>query len=240
MNKRHILFFMPSLSGGGAEQVTFNLIKQMNTEKYHVGNFITNKKGVKAYFTRCKSASASSLQCAIYMADVNKDGVFENVEKLSEYINEPGYNNTQITLAKTYEGKDLLIFASDRPGGYGNMDLWSSELSSSGKPKKARNLGKTINSPGNELSPSFYDSTSTLYFSSDWHAGLGGIDVFSTSFDENEEAYIHPTNLGRPINTPNDELFFSIKQDSSGAFMATNREGSFFIKRNNKQTLFRN
>ena len=201
----------------------------LNDEKYHIGNYVVRQDGKLAYFTRCKSASASSLQCAIYMADINDEGQFENIEKLPESVNAPGFNNTQLALAENSDNESCLIFASDRPGGYGQMDLWSADLNVSGRPKKARNLGASINSPGNELSPYFSKLNKRLYFSSDWHPGLGGLDVFETVYDTENEFYRHPKNVGRPINTPNDELFYILKDDSSGGFLATNREGAFFI-----------
>ena len=121
--------------------------------------------------------------------------VFSNVtsfSKLNEEVNFPGYNNTQLTLIKNGNERNRLIFSSDRPGGYGKMDLWTVEIDKNGDAEKAINLGSIVNTPGDELTPTYFDSSKVLYFSSDWHAGLGGLDVFSTRYNKDTEEYSRP------------------------------------------------
>jgi hypothetical protein len=115
-----------------------------------------------------------------------------------------------------------LVFSSDRKGGYGKYDLWAVAIDSSLQPKDTVfNLGKNINSIDNELCP-FYDvKNKTLYFSSEWFTNLGGLDIFSSyGWIKNLSP---PQNIGYPINTNHNEVFYQLAQDGSMALFASNR-----------------
>jgi tetratricopeptide (TPR) repeat protein len=112
-----------------------------------------------------------------------------------------------------FPDKDWLIFASDRPDGFGNYDLWFMPLDKSGPPE---NLGKEINTPGNEITPFFREDEATLYFASDWHHGFGGYDLFKSPYFE--ASFSFPENLRRPFNSGTNDLYYS--------FNATQRKGS--------------
>lgn len=90
------------------------------------------------------------------------------------------------------------------------------------------NLGSNINTQGNEITP-FYDfKTTTLYFSSDWHPGLGGYDVFSSKGGLNQWGSV--INVGYPINSPANDLYFNVIEDDADAgYFTSNRQGSYFI-----------
>jgi outer membrane protein OmpA-like peptidoglycan-associated protein len=201
----------------------------VNNPKFHIGSYITDQNNKRVYFTRCRSLNSSSVQCAIYTAEIEEGGEILNVYKLNEEVNYPGYTNTQPCIYINEEGKKALLFVSDRPGGYGKMDLWMSILDKESNAAKAVNLGSDINTLGNELTPFFYERNHRLYFSSDWHAGIGGLDVFYTIYDIDNDEYKSPVNMGVPINSPYNDLSFIMKKDSNGGFLASNRDDAFFI-----------
>ena len=108
------------------------------------------------------------------------------------------------------------------------MDIWLSRLDSTGNYSTAINAGPVINTAGNEITP-FYDvSSKMLFFSSDWHYGFGGYDIFSTKGEYAD--WTAAVNLMRPINSPQNDLYYSITPDHSRAFITSNREGSYFIE----------
>ncbi|MFI5173074.1 MAG: hypothetical protein ACHQFW_11830 [Chitinophagales bacterium] len=113
----------------------------------------------------------------------------------------------------------ILIFASDRPGGYGGIDLYYTIKKSTGW-SGIKNLGPTINTGGDELFPSM-DSEGTLYYSSNWLAGFGGLDVFESKREGDH--WTAPVNLGLPVNSSFDDFGFIINNGSG--FVTSNRPG---------------
>ncbi len=109
-----------------------------------------------------------------------------------------------------------LYFSSNRRGGQGGNDLWSTTLDAGGRFSRPVNLGPTINTPGNESYP-FVAEDGTLYFASDGHAGLGGLDLFQVIGDS-------VVNLGSPINTSSDDFAIFLTGENQG-FIASNRPG---------------
>jgi outer membrane protein OmpA-like peptidoglycan-associated protein/Tol biopolymer transport system component len=122
------------------------------------------------------------------------------------------------------DGKKL-YFASNRPGGYGELDLYVSQLDSRGQWGKAENLGPTVNTHGNEDSPYIHYDGVTLYFSSDGHPRLGNSDIFVSEFKNGK--WTKPENIGYPINSWEYDGFFSISPDKKTAYYATVKEGGF-------------
>lgn len=116
-----------------------------------------------------------------------------------------------------------LFFTSDRPGGYGGMDIWYSDIQNDGTWGVARNLGPIINSPQDEESVNLSADGLTLYFSSKGHNSMGGYDVFSSAFDGTQ--WTRPENLGYPLNTPDDDVFFTVSNDESYGYFSSERLG---------------
>ena len=119
---------------------------------------------------------------------------------------------------------DMLVFASDRPGGYGGMDLYVSRFSGGtwGSPV---NLGPSVNTPGNELFP-FVHEDGTLFFASDGRGGLGGLDIHAAPPGEGH-AWSEPVHLPAPFNSQKDD--FGLVLDPSGTlgYFASSRDGGF-------------
>ena len=98
------------------------------------------------------------------------------------------------------QDESLLVFASDLSGGYGGKDLWLTQKEKRNKWSDPINLGPMVNTPGDEMFP-FLHTDGVVYFSSNGHIGMGGMDIYKTSQDENG-AYILPVNLKAPVNFP--------------------------------------
>lgn len=120
------------------------------------------------------------------------------------------------------DGKKL-YFASNRDGGFGDLDIYVSELDSHGQWGKAVNLGPTINTPGNEDSPFIHFDGVTLYFSSDGHPGMGNSDIFVSELKGNK--WTKPENIGYPINLWEYDGFFTMAHDKKMGFYSTVKEG---------------
>ena len=115
---------------------------------------------------------------------------------------------------------NFIIFSSNIAGGYGGSDLYISYLKDN-KWGKPLNLGKEINTPRNEVFP-FINSDGKLYFSSDGHAGMGGLDIYSVNYSNFEWRGVH--NIGAPFNSQFDDFSYCEKTDKSGGFFCSDRE----------------
>ncbi|MFN8285292.1 MAG: hypothetical protein U0V74_00990 [Chitinophagales bacterium] len=194
-------------------------------ESLNIGNGAYTPDSRRFYFTECEQKDKTSSRCDIYVTR------FENyqwtpAEKLT--INDPSFTSTQPYPGKDAAGNELLFFASDRTGGQGSMDIWVSKIKADGTYEAPINAGKNINSQGNEITP-FYDAnTRQLYFSSDWHYGFGGYDIFSSKGEY--QNWSAPQNLLQPINTAQNDLYYVMAPDNSIAYITSNRKGSYFIE----------
>jgi len=122
--------------------------------------------------------------------------------------------------------KSTLYFSSDRPGGYGGRDLYNSQWDSTKKIwGPAVNMGKVVNSEYDEEGVYMHPIGNTLYFSSKGHTSMGGYDVFySTLLNGNWQK---PLNVGYPVNTPDDDVYFVISANSDHAYYATVKDDTF-------------
>ncbi|WP_316844646.1 OmpA family protein [Pedobacter psychrodurus] len=119
---------------------------------------------------------------------------------------------------------NILVFTSDRPGGFGGTDLYYCVKSGQGEWTSPVNLGKQINTEGNEMFPSF-DHDGNLFFSSTGLAGLGGLDVFQVQLREMKPVS-HPINMGSPINSSKDDFALIITTDGKKGYFSSNRNGN--------------
>jgi hypothetical protein len=123
------------------------------------------------------------------------------------------------------ESGNQLIFASDRPGGFGGLDLYiSNKVNGDWGP--AVNLGPEINTEFNEDRPFLINKGKTLFFSSQGHENLGGYDIFSSTLQSNG-LWSNPLNLGYPLNTPDDNIFFMPVGDGKSGYYSIAKEGGF-------------
>lgn len=118
----------------------------------------------------------------------------------------------------------LVIFASDREGGYGGRDLYYA-LRKNGIWKQPKNLGPTLNTPYDEISPFLSRNGAQLYFSSNRPTSMGGYDIFRGNFDGGTARFISVENVGIPLNSSGDDRDLWLSDDGSTAYLASNRTG---------------
>lgn len=195
-----------------------------NKDKTHNANTAFNADFTKVYITRCAQKNAQEFQCEIYFSEL-KNGIWTGLKKLPPEINAPGSTNTQPAIG--YLGdEEVLFFASNRQGGEGKMDIWYSKVNKDGTYGKPVNAGKKVNTLDDEITPFYCKPCQELFFSSTWHKGLGGFDIFKSDFKNND--FTEPKNLGLPINSSYNDIYFSISSKRTEAYLSSNRKGSYF------------
>jgi tetratricopeptide (TPR) repeat protein len=151
-----------------------------------------------------------------------QDGAFDIPKKLEKEINS---KFTEIAASMSADGQ-AIYFASDRPDGYGGVDLYVSRLLPNGKWGPAQNLGPTINTPSDEDFPNISPDGNTLHFSSKGHTSMGGYDIFAAEWDATKRKFGKIRNMGFPINTPEDNMNFRISETGRyGYISALRKEG---------------
>lgn len=190
--------------------------------KYHEGPVSFNREQNFIYYTsnnyikgKTKLSSNGINKLNIYTARAGDDD-WKDIELFE--INNFEYSYGHPTLSP--DGK-LLIFISDMPGGFGGTDLYISRKLGF-KWTKPLNMGLTINTPGNEMFP-FIHEDGSLYFSSDGHVGLGGLDIYVTRFDGYK--WEKPNHMQKPFNSSQDDFSFIISRDHMRGFFSSNRPG---------------
>ncbi len=200
-----------------------------NKPGMHSGNVCLTPNGKRIYFTRCKVDWQNKSICHIYVSDKEK-GEWQEAEKLPYPVNVENASSTMPTVGykkKMRNVVEVLYFASNREhfrseGGY---DIWYSEFDLRDSVfDDVRNCGRKINSPGDELSPYYDNNSKTLYYSTEYEPGLGGLDVFSIR--GKERRWKKPQNLGYPINSEADDLYFMLNPSQKAeGFFTSNRKG---------------
>ena len=121
---------------------------------------------------------------------------------------------------------NTLYFVSDRPGGFGGRDIYRCVKLPNGKWSKALNVGPTINTKYDEDGPFIHPDGVTLMFASKGHKTIGGFDIFFSTIDE-ERKFSEPENMGSPINTPDDDVFFVTSPDGKRGYFSSAKDGGF-------------
>lgn len=191
-----------------------NIGSPINTEN-NEGTVSLSSDGQYIFYTGCNLPDGSG-SCDLYFSALDGDHWHEPLN-LGFPINTQAWES-QPTLS--YDGKTL-YFSSSRAGGQGESDIWYSHYSK-GRWSPPVNLGTEINTPGSEQSPLIAKDDQTLYFISDYHQGMGGMDLF-VSRRQPDGRWGKPQNLGYPINTQNDEMCMSISADGIEAYIACER-----------------
>jgi outer membrane protein OmpA-like peptidoglycan-associated protein len=148
------------------------------------------------------------------------NGVWSEPVPLPGIINS-SFEEKSITISSD---EKTLYFSSNRPGGFGGLDIYKATKDSKGNWSNVKNVGPTINTDLDDDGPFIdYDGV-TLYFSSKGRKGMGGFDVFKATFDPKSNEWSEPENLGYPINTPDDDIYFVASKDGKRAYYSSVRE----------------
>ena len=169
------------------------------------------------FFTKCSRVSGNYNNCDIFYSE-RKDGKWGEIQSFGKDIC-PMYSwESQPTLSS--DGNSI-IFASDREGGYGGVDLYIINKDNNGLWSKPINLGPEINSGNNEKSPFLHTDGKTLFFASDNFPSLGGYDIFYSRKDS-LNMWSKPINIGYPINSKFNEISLFVSTDGNQAIFASN------------------
>lgn len=204
--------------GSDQNEIHIDVPEELNFENKHMAGYYADEELGMAFLTACDPL------CDIYWSQQNEEGEWMPFEPL-DAVNQSGYTTTQPHVVKI-DDKITLLFASDRARGRGNMDIWYAEYRRD-KFMRPRNL-RDVNTKGNEVTP-WYDTTEqVLYFSSDWHRGFGGYDVFKSA--GTPPNLKEPQNLVKPVNGPANDLYYKPNRTFHRAYFVSNREGGFAVK----------
>lgn len=207
---------------GGKKSKPKALDTTINASYLHNANSTIDASGKRMVFSRCTNLNASDYSCKLYQS-VFVNNKWQNASPLNDSINLPGSSSTQPSFAKL-NGRELLLFCSDRNSGAGAFDIWCAQASADGNFESVRLLDIRVNSSGNELSPFYDEKEQKLYFSSDGFPGFGSYDVFYSPY--NGTGFEAPQNAGYPINSGYNDLYYSMDHESGTAWLASNRQGS--------------
>jgi outer membrane protein OmpA-like peptidoglycan-associated protein len=181
----------------------------------------------------CVALSADGQEMLIYRGNTNNGDLFMSdlhgtewgiPEALNAHINskywEPG--------GCISSNENVIFFTSDRKGGVGGTDIYYTKKGNNGTFGPAKLLGPQVNTPYDENSPFIHADGKTLYFSSQGHNSMGGFDIFSVTVNlETGEVLSKPENIGYPINTASNDVFFVWSADNKRAYFASTREDSY-------------
>lgn len=170
------------------------------------------------YFTRWSDTRRK--EQTIFKARM-MNGMFFEAYRMDSSVNIGGYRSVHPFV--TIDGK-LLYFSSDRPGGLGGLDIWVCDLDEEGNPSNPRNLGPSINTPYDEVTPFFHHVSSTLFFSSNGHNSTGGLDIFKSYYNIDEEVFNSAVNIGMPFNSPQDDAYFTADRFLKHGYFSSDRE----------------
>jgi peptidoglycan-associated lipoprotein len=188
----------------------------INREGYHVGNLCLSEDGERLYFTRAQLTNNLVTESKLYVSKRSSGGW--GGANLVEGIN-GDYLVRQPAVGELY-GQKVIFFTSNM-GDEGGTDLYYSTVKGDSYSAPV-SLGDVINTDGDEETPFYRDGT--LYFSSNGHIGMGGFDIFSSTWDGNN--WSEPVNMGKGYNSPVDDLYFSIDEEGYKGFLISNREGT--------------
>jgi hypothetical protein len=147
---------------------------------------------------------------------------WETPKKLPSNINSRNIESS----ASIVPNERTMYFSSDRDGGFGGKDIYKVERLPNGTWGAVQNLGPTVNTVNDEDAPFIHADGKTLYFSSTGHQNMGGYDIFKTKLNEAGE-WSNPENLGYPINSVTDDIFYVVAADGKTGYYSSSREGGY-------------
>lgn len=211
-------------------------VNKVNSLYEHTANGAFNQDSSKFFFSRCRQDANNEIICAIYFQEKEDNG-WSKPKKAHDKVNMHAYTSTQPTTGtyrkrkrrKIYE-YDVLYFVSNRPGGEGGLDIWYSTIDEKGKFTTPENC-KRINTPRDEVTPHYDMNSSVMYFSSNYHYGLGGFDIFSA--EGKLSRWRKPENLKIPTNSSYDDTYYvphEMDNDTlKEGFLVSNRPGGIAL-----------
>ncbi len=217
-NKPFLDIYVADISAGKLNNAR-TLNEKLNN-KMHEGPACFANEGTFMAFTRNNYEGQSkdgSIKLQIFFSEF-KDGKWSEAVPFK-------LNNSEYSVAHPYITADgqTMYFASDMPSGFGGADLYRIKKDSTGNWGNAENLGDKINTEGNEMFPFFQENAQFLFFASNGHMGLGGLDIFLTEASDDEFGKV--LNIGSPLNTHFDDFALITDDKMSKGYFSSNRVG---------------
>jgi outer membrane protein OmpA-like peptidoglycan-associated protein len=205
VNPFHNRLYYASLNNGNMEILEPAFIEAVNADMNQATGSVS-QHGDILYFTQWEKQNGKNTSTIYYSSKVANGW---GTPVILASVHKEGYSSKQPFCSA--DGKRI-YFASDRPGGYGQFDIWYVNLLEDGTTSEPVNAGQAINTSANEQAPFLHLGSKALVFSSDRKPGMGGYDLFMTK--SNEDSWTTPQNLGHPVNSSRDDLYFFVSQQS--------------------------
>jgi len=210
----HAKIYVAQRNKNGQYEDPEPLGQQINRKGFHNANVSFSKDGRSMYFTRMKLEGSEIALSELYRSNRTDDG-WGPAEFLTD-LN--GDFRVKHPVEGELFGNRVLFFVSDMEGGYGGDDIYYSTIRGDGF-STAVNLGETINTERDEITPFYRDGT--LYFSSKGYPSLGGFDIYFSSWDGS--SWSNPENIGHNYNSSYDDTYFSFNESGTMGFLVSNR-----------------
>lgn len=199
----------------------FNFVRDSDTALYQA-HYALNADSTRVYYTICNYTTGEITRCDLYYSGV-VEGEWSDPVYI-EVLNDSSYSNTSPSYGKGPDGTSSgLYFASDRAGGRGGYDIYFSALDGTSFNTPANVY--SINTPLDEIAPFYHESSNTLFFSSDGYSGYGGLDMYQVFLPVNSSSRVE--NLGSPLNSSFDDVYFYWENSMKDAYFASNRNDSY-------------
>lgn len=202
---------------GDQHEGALNLSEIINTKDHEGAPSVGDDKKT-IYYTKWYTDNKSNAELHVSKYFVDR---WMTPRKLNSKINVKGYTSKHPYISKNNK---ILFFASDMPGGFGGMDIWYCKIDYKGFEGPPINLGSTINSEEDEITPFYHETTGVLYFSSKGHKNIGGFDVFKSNYNLSNNTSTEPQNLGYPINSSRNDLYYCLSDFQTEGYLTSNRE----------------
>ncbi len=190
-------------------------------KKNNIAHTCLTKSGSRAYFTLYSYDENEKIdRSQICFRDREYDGRWGPIQRLPKFGSKKMLASQPAIGIFRQSRAEVLFFVADRPGGKGKLDIWACYVERDGSFSNPFNL--PINTPEDDMCPFFDVVSQTLFFSSKGHSSLGGFDVFRTQLTR-EEKWAEPENIGRPINSYHDDLFFTFYDNGKYCYFSTDR-----------------
>ena len=212
--------YVSKLQKSGKWSAPALLPSPINSGNAHEGSSNLNSRGNRMYFTKCSAEDKKINNCSICVSS-KKGKLWGDPQQLQIDID----SGITIGHPSVLESEDnfVLVFSANMSGGYGGNDLWISTKEKRNAWSTPVNLGPAVNTPGDEQFPFLHES-GDLYFASNGHAGMGGLDIFVANKDEND-IYSVVSNLKFPINSASDDFGIIVERSSERGYLTSNRKG---------------
>lgn len=225
-NEAFLELFKANYDKTTGELLEYKKMSGTINSKFHESSPVFTKDGNTVYFTRNNyedrkigKDNQGTNKLKLYRSYRNMQGDWTTPQDLP-------FNSDEYSVAHPAlnQAEDTLYFTSDMPGGKGESDLYRIAINGDGSFGTPENLGDRINTEGKETFP-FITASGDLYFSSNGHSGLGGLDVFVTRLDPQTDEEALVVNIGRPVNSPDDDFAYALDEVTKRGYFSSNRPG---------------